>query len=274
MSMAMGGTFKDGFIGSAIGAGLSHVMGGMFEKLNGNGIEHFLARTAIATIGGGVGSVLAGGKFADGAFSAAFFHVFNFELHNSMNASAVSKTELGLTVLREFFDPSASNINDLYADMRSSLSSAENALVLFVNSNGEHAGLIFVYMDSAGALNIDLYDPAGSYMHSKAVGRSPGDWFGNTFPEGGKPAVTWSLANYIDHHKPDGSMSFTPIWTTGTSVRGLTLPSNTSGGFCACSVASVLNQIPGIKTSGGWYTPNSVAGDLKSGVGRSFTINH
>lgn len=81
MSMAMGGTFKDGFIGSAIGAGLSHVTGAMFDGLNGNGIEHFLARTAIATIGGGVGSVLAGGKFADGAFSAAFFHVFNSELH-------------------------------------------------------------------------------------------------------------------------------------------------------------------------------------------------
>jgi hypothetical protein len=85
MSMAMGGTFKDGFIGSAIGAGVSHITGALpfMEDLQGSGAVKVIARTAIASISGGVASVLAGGKFADAAFSAAFFHVFNKELHAS-----------------------------------------------------------------------------------------------------------------------------------------------------------------------------------------------
>jgi hypothetical protein len=35
----------------------------------------------VASISGGAASVLAGGKFADGAYSAAFFHLFNYETH-------------------------------------------------------------------------------------------------------------------------------------------------------------------------------------------------
>ena len=37
------------------------------------------ARTAIAAVAGGIGSVALGGKFADGAYSGAFFHLFNNE---------------------------------------------------------------------------------------------------------------------------------------------------------------------------------------------------
>jgi len=78
MSMAMGGTFKDGFIGSAIGAGVSHITGFALGEdfMDDIGI---VGRTAVAAISGGAASALAGGKFADGAFSAAFFHLFNGE---------------------------------------------------------------------------------------------------------------------------------------------------------------------------------------------------
>lgn len=78
MSMAMGGTFKDGFIGSAIGAGVSHVTGFALgeEVMDDIGI---IGRTAVAAISGGAASALAGEKFTDGAFSAAFFHLFNGE---------------------------------------------------------------------------------------------------------------------------------------------------------------------------------------------------
>lgn len=77
MSKALGGSFKDGFIGSLIGSGVSHVSGYMFGPVWENiGV---LGRTAVSALSGGTASVLAGGKFADGAFSAAFFHLFNAE---------------------------------------------------------------------------------------------------------------------------------------------------------------------------------------------------
>ncbi|MCX6858368.1 MAG: hypothetical protein NTV80_26105 [Verrucomicrobia bacterium] len=86
MSMAMGGTFQDGLIGSAIGAGVSAVTGAVFPGLDGiEGAKGVLVRTAIASISGGAASALAGGKFADGAYSAAFFHLFNHESGRLIN---------------------------------------------------------------------------------------------------------------------------------------------------------------------------------------------
>jgi hypothetical protein len=79
MSQAMGGSFKDGFIGGVSGAGVAGAFGNAFSGVSEEiGV---LGRTAVAAVGGGVASVLSGGKFADGAFSAAFFHLFNSESH-------------------------------------------------------------------------------------------------------------------------------------------------------------------------------------------------
>jgi RHS repeat-associated protein len=87
MSAANGGTFKDGFIGGIVGAGIS----GVGTKLFGNttlydqtsatyrSAASVIGRTAIASVSGGLASVALGGKFADGAYSAAFFHLFNQE---------------------------------------------------------------------------------------------------------------------------------------------------------------------------------------------------
>src|SRR5690606_30983518 len=81
MSAAMGGSFKDGFMGGLIGAGVSGVSGALplRKALQGQGGLKIIGRTAVAGLSGGVASVLAGGKFTDGAFSAAFFHLFNNE---------------------------------------------------------------------------------------------------------------------------------------------------------------------------------------------------
>jgi hypothetical protein len=82
MAAANGGSFKDGFIGGAIGFGVGLPFGGTGGMIKGGGLGAIAARTAIAAVGGGVGSKLAGGSFADGAYSAAFFHLFNSELEN------------------------------------------------------------------------------------------------------------------------------------------------------------------------------------------------
>jgi RHS repeat-associated protein len=85
MSAANGGSFRDGFIGGLIGAGTS----GLGLKLYGGtalaesgALWAIAGRTAIAAVAGGLGSKALGGKFADGAYSAAFFHLFNAESKN------------------------------------------------------------------------------------------------------------------------------------------------------------------------------------------------
>jgi hypothetical protein len=75
--VSLGGSFKDGFVGSLIGSGVSTATGMMFGDMWSDlGV---IGRTAVSALSGGAASVLAGGKFADGAFSAAFFHLFNDE---------------------------------------------------------------------------------------------------------------------------------------------------------------------------------------------------
>ncbi len=87
MSEAMGGSFEDGFIGGVSGAGVAGAFGNAFSGVSEEiGV---LGRTAVAAVGGGVASMLSGGKFADGAFSAAFFHLFNAELPNARPADEV-----------------------------------------------------------------------------------------------------------------------------------------------------------------------------------------
>jgi hypothetical protein len=81
MSEVQGGGFKDAFIGSLIGAGVSAgfrtVLG--WTLLYNQGISFYYTgesvafRTAMASISGGAASVFAGGKFADGAYSVAGF---------------------------------------------------------------------------------------------------------------------------------------------------------------------------------------------------------
>jgi RHS repeat-associated protein len=78
---AMGGKFQDGFLSGAAGAaagympGIKTMMGGAGNK-NPVGIT---ARTIVAGVIGGTASVLGGGKFANGAYTAAFQHLLNAE---------------------------------------------------------------------------------------------------------------------------------------------------------------------------------------------------
>jgi hypothetical protein len=82
MSVANGGTFQDGFIGGLIGAGTAGVgikLYGNTELYSGTAAWAVAGRTAISSVTGGLSAMATGGKFADGAYSAAFFHLFNAE---------------------------------------------------------------------------------------------------------------------------------------------------------------------------------------------------
>jgi RHS repeat-associated protein len=108
MSAAQGGSFKDGFIGSLIGTGVSvatgYALGGVMNDIG------IVGRTAVAAISGGTASALTGGKFADGAYSAAFMHLFMTEVGQRPKARSVktysqaTSVEEQRTALRTAFD--------------------------------------------------------------------------------------------------------------------------------------------------------------------------
>gem|GEM_PF-7048627 len=175
---------------------------------------------------------------------------------------------------RPFFNPDAKNIEQLYDSMRKALD-GDKALILHVNSNGEHSGMIVIHLDDKGNLVNTLYDPAGSYT-GKNHEKGSGDVLTNELPTNGPQHVGWSLADYIEHHVADGAMSFVPIWTDGDTARKLEFPANTMGGFCADSSCQVIQQIPGFTKSGifGPYWPDSLSDQLHRSMGRRVTIQH
>jgi hypothetical protein len=84
VSEATGGNFKDHFIGAAAGTMLSPVSGNMNKNLGfgkagtGSGWQ-LLGRTATAATVGGTVTANSGGKFGNGAATAAFMHLVNHE---------------------------------------------------------------------------------------------------------------------------------------------------------------------------------------------------
>ena len=76
-NVAMGGKFGDGFLSAAASAGFADA--GAYGFIGGTGSGEGVARTTIAGIVGGTASVLGGGKFANGAYTAAFQHLVNAE---------------------------------------------------------------------------------------------------------------------------------------------------------------------------------------------------
>jgi RHS repeat-associated protein len=76
-NVAMGGKFQDGFLSAAAGAAATHT--GIYGKFKGAGAINAAGRTAVAGIIGGTASALGAGKFANGAWTAAFQHLLNNE---------------------------------------------------------------------------------------------------------------------------------------------------------------------------------------------------
>ena len=77
--MAQGGTFKSGFA-----SGFSSSFFSPGTELGGDGAGGFTLRTTIAGVVGGTASEIGGGKFANGAVSGAFVHMFNAEAGGSV----------------------------------------------------------------------------------------------------------------------------------------------------------------------------------------------
>ncbi len=76
-NVAMGGKFGDGFLSGAVSAAAGDA--GLFGS-EGGGFGGMARRTIMAGVVGGTASALGGGKFANGAYTAAFQHLLNAEL--------------------------------------------------------------------------------------------------------------------------------------------------------------------------------------------------
>ena len=77
VSEVSGGDFKSGFLGATLGH-----FAGRKAKFFTKGMSKeagMAVRTAVAAVAGGTAAALGGGKFANGAVSAAFAHLFNNE---------------------------------------------------------------------------------------------------------------------------------------------------------------------------------------------------
>ncbi len=75
---AMGGKFQDGFISAAVSAAAADA--GAYAFIKGDSPGAVAGRTAMAGIVGGTASALGGGKFSNGAWTAAFQHLLNAEM--------------------------------------------------------------------------------------------------------------------------------------------------------------------------------------------------
>jgi RHS repeat-associated protein len=89
------GTFKSGFFGGFIGA-LGGMAGAkMFGPAGSGGTIGAIKRTIVAALAGGVGSAAGGGKFKNGAVTAAMANMFNGEMHAKAGAESQAEAEDG-----------------------------------------------------------------------------------------------------------------------------------------------------------------------------------
>jgi len=95
MTLFQGGTFRSGF---ASGFAASFFSPG--TTLGGNGAEGFTLRTTVAAVVGGTASEIGGGKFANGAISGAFVHMFNAEAHKYLKSLSTRQ----VVQVRKFMD--------------------------------------------------------------------------------------------------------------------------------------------------------------------------
>ena len=100
-----GGEFKDGFLSGSVGH-----WAGVWAKNNMTDLDIY-GRTAVAAIAGGLASVAGGGKFANGAVTAAFVHLFNQEGVGEEEGGG-SSDELEETLLKNYLHHEAAGIND------------------------------------------------------------------------------------------------------------------------------------------------------------------
>lgn len=135
---ATGGEFRHGFYGSfagSIGGSLAPKLG--FANYSNRDYSAIAARTTFAAVVGGTASALGGGKFANGAVTSAFQHLFNaeapkeFESVAETNALKFDGSEGKTLIVRSNTD--MQDLGLYYTDAEMNAATNGNARVLLVD---------------------------------------------------------------------------------------------------------------------------------------------
>ncbi|MFN9820736.1 MAG: hypothetical protein ACK56K_08560 [Akkermansiaceae bacterium] len=107
-NVAMGGKFQDGFFSAAASSAAGDY--GLLGDANATGPTAVASRTIMASVVGGTASVLGGGKFVNGAYTAAFQHLLNAEIAGAIEkARAITLLEKVNRELEAFIAAAHSN---------------------------------------------------------------------------------------------------------------------------------------------------------------------
>jgi hypothetical protein len=173
LSELTGGNFKDGFIGAGFAALLSPVGRGINRRLKlgepGTGSSwQYLGRTATAATIGGTVTAISGGKFGNGAATAAFLHVVNHESHALFSKDP---RDLGGVTGRAENSKFSAGF-DTGEDIINYLKQQTAIELLEIHSHGWDAGII----------GSDPYGTNGLYVDT-VTGANPGAAFVKDFSE-------------------------------------------------------------------------------------------
>jgi hypothetical protein len=134
---AMGGKFQDGFLSAAASAAAVHT--GLTSTASGSTGEAIgmAGRTAASAIIGGTASALGGGKFANGAYTAAFQHLLNTEVQN-VKKGIVAVDEQAKRLLSQL-EAAGPKMKSLF----SKLNDSGHIIEVRVGKTGDGLGLIW-----------------------------------------------------------------------------------------------------------------------------------
>ncbi|VVM24330.1 hypothetical protein BSPWISOXPB_5021, partial [uncultured Gammaproteobacteria bacterium] len=187
-SRLSGGSFKSGFLGSAVSYGAS--WSGAYEAAGVSSQANTWAQRAQNVIAsyvvGGVAAELGGGKFANGGMSAAFSRMFN-DLYDSKTrkwiggqdpdiVEAVQRQNANAKALEIVFGPKyntpESNISG--TEFLSGVGNGANALIIFYPGSIPVAGPVGIIADLANGFIYSNWDGVKSYIAGFGIGKTIG----------------------------------------------------------------------------------------------------
>ena len=222
--MLRGGKFKAGFTGGFFGhmaKGLGAKFG--FGKAGTGGLRDYAGRTAVASVVGGTISKAVGGKFSNGAVSAAFTHMFNAEGGRMGNSRRIAENrQRKLLSGAQDGHLTKAEADAWYKDGGGVTIMADASKMTLLKLGGRYVSLTqyAVYgqlaVDANGSLYPDPYDfeqnGSGFFDDGYLGARNAATWIGGAMVGGGqqfniefynKPVIIDPSKNiYIPYHRP------------------------------------------------------------------------
>lgn len=205
LSLAQGGSFIDGFVANAMGAAAGVFSEGVFGPAGSGGAEGFFGRTATAALAGGSASALTGGKFANGALTAAFAQMWNGE----GMSGALTRTGSLRGLISSLTYPIAKAIGEIFGQQR-----------VYVTYILRSPSLMRYYLGRASGYGspVDvLYRRLVGHYHYMVKGYTDVTIDQVAYGEGARAAIRGREQQLIDHYGGVGS------YDVANSIRAVSM---------------------------------------------------